>query len=147
MDRELSQFSNFQDFLEKDGLSDFFLIKKICSIDEIDEHLYNIPSVFFLGDDLILDIPDGDTHTFHICSQNFVDELEYYGDVIIRDRQHFSLYVYYTLFNPTLFNENKMRFANKLFYFLDSPVDPFILKEWGVELDLTAVSYNELRGN
>ena len=92
-------------------------------------------------------------HFFHVCNEKLCQEVGRFGHFIVRNRKDFPLHVFYTLFmglndeyqpGKTPFEKNKIKFANRLFYYLDSPIDPLTLKSWGIELDLTAVNYEKV---
>lgn len=149
-------FSDALTQLKKDGIENPFFVQPIGEIDEVEEYLCQIPGVFFLGDDLFLDRPEKGIHYFHISNEKLSKTLGLAGQVIVKDRKDFSLYVLYSLFmyipqqrsryQPAQhpFDRNKHTFANKLFYYLELPVDPFTLKEWDVEPDMSAVNYQKV---
>ncbi|MCH9622034.1 MAG: hypothetical protein S4CHLAM20_14680 [Chlamydiia bacterium] len=160
----LDVFSDALTQLKKDEPENPFFVQPIGELEEIDQYLCEIPGVFFLDKDLILDHPKDGTHYFHISNEKLSGPLGIIGQTIINDRKDFSLYVLYSLFmyltrkgsegskgsdvdyQPARhpFNRNKHIFANKLFYYLELPVDPFTLKEWGVEPDMRAVNYQKV---
>ena len=154
-----SVFSDALTQLKKDNIENPFFVKVIGEIEEIEEYLCDIPVVFFLNKDMILDHPKGGNHYFHISNEKLSKSLGDFGHVIIKDKKDFSLYVMYSLFmylcksssdyseyQPARhpFEKNKHTFTNKLFYYLELPVDPFTLKEWGVEPDMRAVNYKKV---
>jgi hypothetical protein len=160
----LSNSDVFEDALtqlKKDKLENPFFIQPIGEVEEIEEYIperNEMPGVFFLEGDLILDHSRNGVHFFHTSNEKLVGRLGTMGEPIVKDRKDFPLYVFYFLFmclksqdlksedlgyQPLRkpFERNKGRFADKLFYYLEIPVDPITLKEWGIEPDMRAVNY------
>ena len=164
MDQELSKCSNFKDALRhirEEEEEDLFFIQSIGDISEISDFLPSLDEggprigVFFLcSSELILLNATGENYFFHISNPKLSRLFSPSHNIVIRPEKHFPLYVFYILFHiigserfeiaKKPFEQNWKTFANRLFYYIESPVDPLILSGWGVELDLTAVNLKKV---
>lgn len=128
MNKELSRKSVFQDVLfriEQDGVENPFEMSDISELSDIFINKNIANQIFFYGDKLIFSRKGKIYSTQKISKKIKVVE---------------ALTILFYIFKDIVDIKDKKKFANKLFYYIDTPVDPFTLKEWGVDLDISAVN-------
>ena len=138
--------------LQKDGLKNPFCVKQITSIDDVKQCMVDNLGILFLKNKFFLYHLDSSGYCFYVDDKEMEQNLKELGKVKVVRKKDFPLYLFFLLFmiinqekpSRKLFEQNKSKFQNKLFYYLEIPVDPVTLKEWNIEPDMTAISSKQV---